>query len=93
MFLVFILIIVLLTLVEISFRNKERFDNYDLQHQGALTNAFLDTNQGTNRFCNRIDSINNYLSKSNFKQIPLLSVSKPNLVHWILYDNQIELII
>jgi len=36
MFLVFILIIVLLTLVEISFRNKERFDNYDLQTDGDI---------------------------------------------------------
>jgi len=67
------------------------YNTYELKYQGALTNAFLNTNSKSTRFCNRITYINHYLS--NFKQIPLLSVSKPNLIHWTLYDAEIELII
>jgi metacaspase-1 len=69
------------------------FNTQNSEHQGALTNAFLNTNNHSIRFCSKLNHIQNYLYNSNFKQIPLLSVSKSNLIHWILYDTRIELII
>lgn len=71
--------------------SSDYFDQNDKQHQGALTNAFLDTNHHS-IFSKRIKDINKFLSKYNFKQIPILTMSNTNLINWSLYDKQIELI-
>ncbi len=77
---------------EVSSDYYENYENYDQEHQGALTNAFLDTNHHS-IFSNRIKDINHLLSTNHFKQTTLLTLSKPNLIHWSLYDKQYELII
>ena len=72
--------------------SSDYYDNFDQEHQGALTNAFLDTNPNS-IFSNRIKDINHFLSNKNFKQIPLLTVSNSELINWSLYDERFELII
>jgi hypothetical protein len=68
-------------------------DFYDLseqEHQGALTCAFLDSNS-SNKFTKRHHKIINSLKSNGFKQKPILSFTKPDLINWYLYDETYEL--
>jgi len=70
--------------------SADYYDNADKKHQGALTNAFLDTNNDI-RLSNFLKEINKYLKNKYFTQNPVLSISDPKLVHWYLYNKDLEI--
>ena len=66
------------------------YDYSEKEYQGALTCAFLDSNSG-NRFLKRYNKIINNLKSNGFKQRPVLSFTRPDIVNWYLYDERFEL--
>lgn len=70
--------------------SKELFCNLSYRYLGALTNAFLNTNNNIT-FIKRIDKINNFLSSQHNNQHPELSLSNPKLLSYYLYDEEFEI--
>ena len=66
------------------------YDYSDKEHQGALTCAFLESNSG-DRFLKRHNKIINNLKSNGFKQKPVLSFTRPDIINWYLYDERFEL--